>query len=77
MERASASWILPNRGFMSGEPLEQFINRMVKRQPIKRCSASMLRWRPIWHPERKSCFAQGIPGKRYAHPVRFLDIPAG
>ena len=36
MERASVtSWIMPNRGFMSGEPLEQFIDRMVKRQPIE------------------------------------------
>lgn len=35
MERASVSaWAMPNRGFMSGEPLEQFINRMVK-QPIE------------------------------------------
>jgi NTE family protein len=37
MERASVtSWILPNRGFMSGEPLELFISRMVKRQPIEK-----------------------------------------
>lgn len=36
MERASVSaWTMPNRGFMSGEPLEQFINRMVKQQPIE------------------------------------------
>lgn len=36
MERASVtSWILPKRGFMSGEPLELFIDRMVKRQPIE------------------------------------------
>lgn len=37
MQRASVtSWILPNRGFMSGEPLEQFINRMVKQQPVEK-----------------------------------------
>lgn len=37
MQRASVtSWILPNRGFMSGEPLEQFINRMVKLQPVEK-----------------------------------------
>jgi NTE family protein len=37
MERASVSaWAMPNRGFMSGEPLEQFINRMVKQQPIEK-----------------------------------------
>lgn len=36
MQRESVtSWILPNRGFMSGEPLEQFINRMVKQQPME------------------------------------------
>ena len=37
MQRASVtSWIKPNRGFMSGEPLEQFINRMVKQQPVEK-----------------------------------------
>lgn len=37
MQRESVtSWIMPNRGFMSGEPLEQFINRMVKQQPIEK-----------------------------------------
>lgn len=37
MQRGSVtSWILPNRGFMSGEPLEQFINQMVKQQPIEK-----------------------------------------
>ncbi|MFZ2163272.1 MAG: patatin-like phospholipase family protein [Sideroxyarcus sp.] len=37
MQRASVtSWIMPNRGFMSGEPLEQFINRMVKLQPVEK-----------------------------------------
>jgi NTE family protein len=37
MQRASVtSWIMPNRGFMSGEPLEQFINRMVKQQPVEK-----------------------------------------
>ena len=37
MQRGSiSSWIMPNRGFMSGEPLEQFINRMVKQQPVEK-----------------------------------------
>jgi len=37
MQRESiGSWVLPNRGFMSGEPLEQFINRMVKQQPMEK-----------------------------------------
>jgi NTE family protein len=37
MQRGSVtSWIMPNRGFMSGEPLEQFINRMVKQQPVEK-----------------------------------------
>jgi NTE family protein len=37
MQRGSvSSWIMPNRGFMSGEPLEQFINSMVKQQPVEK-----------------------------------------
>ena len=37
MQRGSvSSWIMPNRGFLSGEPLEQFINRMVKQQPVEK-----------------------------------------
>lgn len=37
MQRASVtSWILPNRGFLSGEPLEQFIDRMVKQLPVEK-----------------------------------------
>lgn len=36
MQRESVTdWILPNRGFLSGEPLEQFINRMVKQKPME------------------------------------------
>ncbi|KXS32503.1 MAG: Patatin [Candidatus Gallionella acididurans] len=37
MQRGSvSSWIMPNRGFLTGEPLEQFINRMVKQQPLEK-----------------------------------------
>lgn len=37
MQRESVtSWIMPNRGFLSGEPLEQFINRMVEQQPVEK-----------------------------------------
>jgi NTE family protein len=37
MQRASVtSWIMPDRGFMSGEPLEQFINQMVKQLPVEK-----------------------------------------